>query len=75
MGDVAKAGSLHEFLLGLHKQFGPIASFWWGKMYVISTASGELFEEHRDLRNKPRELPFKGLYLKPVLRSTMRALA
>lgn len=65
LGDVEKAGSLHEFLLGLHKQFGPIASFWWGKMYVISTASGKLFEEHKSLRNKPPKVfdmfkPFLG---------------
>lgn len=56
LSDIAKAGSLHEFLLGLHEQFGPIASFWWGKMYVISTASGKYFEEHKDLHDKPPQL-------------------
>ena len=54
-GDIAKAGSLHQFLLGLHKQFGPIASFWWGKIYVVSIASWDLFEEHQYLHDKPRE--------------------
>lgn len=54
--DIANAGSLHEFLLGLHKKFGPIASFWWGELHVISIASADLFEEHRHLFDKPLEL-------------------
>lgn len=37
--DVKKAGSLHEFLVDLHKKFGPVASFWWGKELAVSLGS------------------------------------
>lgn len=64
MGDISEAGSLHEFLLGLHKQFGPIASFWWGKRYTVSIASAELFEEIEHVFDRPPELfeHFKPLF-------------
>lgn len=55
--DISKAGSLHQFLTGLHKQFGPIASFWWGKMYTVSIASADLFEEVAHVFDRPPE-PF-----------------
>ena len=53
--DISKAGSIFEFLLELHKQFGPIASFWWGKTYTVSICSPELFEEQLELTERPRE--------------------
>ena len=53
--DISKAGSLHEFLTGLHKEFGPIASFWWGKMYTVSIASADLFEEVAHVFDRPRK--------------------
>ena len=56
LGDLAKAGSLHEFLLDLHKQFGPIASFWWGRTYTVSIASADLFKEHHHVFDRPRKL-------------------
>ena len=56
LGDISKAGSLHEFLMDLHKLYGPIASFWWGKMYTISIASAELFEAQEHLFNRHRKL-------------------
>ena len=58
LGDISKAGSLHEFLLGLHKKFGPIASFWWGPTYTVSISSADLFEEQRDIIDRPRESKF-----------------
>ncbi|XP_053373354.1 cytochrome P450 20A1-like [Mercenaria mercenaria] len=56
LGDIAKAGSLHEFLLDLHKQFGPIASFWWGPRYVVSIANADLFKQHHNVFDRPPEL-------------------
>ena len=55
LGDISKAGSLHEFLTDLHKEYGPIASFWWGKMYTISIASADLFEEQQHLFDRHRK--------------------
>ena len=55
LGDIAKAGSLHEFLLDLHKQFGPIASFWWGPTYVVSIANAEMFKQHHNVFDRPRK--------------------
>ena len=52
-GDIAKAGSLHDFLVGLHKQFGPIASFWYGPMYTVSIADAKLFQEHSHVFDRP----------------------
>lgn len=56
LGDIAKAGSLHEFLIDLHHQYGPIASFWWGPRYVVSIASAALFKEHHNVFDRPPEL-------------------
>ena len=53
LGDISKAGSLHEFLMVLHKDFGPIASFWWGKRYTVSIASAELFQEVAHIFDRP----------------------
>ena len=53
--DITSAGSIYHFLMGLHKKFGPIASFWWGKTYTVSIASPELFEEQLDLTERPRK--------------------
>lgn len=53
--DIAKAGSLHEFLVKLHKEFGPIASFWWGTQHATSIASPELFKQHQDLFDRSVE--------------------
>lgn len=55
--EISAAGSLHVFLQGLHKTFGPIASFWWRKMYTVSIASADLFEEQQDIFDRPIE-PF-----------------
>ncbi|KAJ7388020.1 hypothetical protein OS493_040336 [Desmophyllum pertusum] len=31
LGDMGKAGSLHEYLMLLHEKYGTIAGFWWAK--------------------------------------------
>ncbi|XP_071803618.1 cytochrome P450 20A1-like [Asterias amurensis] len=54
--DIGAAGSLHEFLMKLHKTYGSIASFWFGKTYTVSIASPELFKEHIGLFDRPPEL-------------------
>ncbi|XP_076460824.1 cytochrome P450 20A1-like [Babylonia areolata] len=53
--DIGKAGSIHQFLTGLHKEFGPIASFWWAKQQAVSIASPELFKQHRHVFDRPAE--------------------
>lgn len=53
ISDVGKAGSLHEFLVKLHEEYGGIASFWWGKQFTVSIASAELFKEHQQLFDRP----------------------
>ncbi|KAL4227899.1 hypothetical protein ACF0H5_013340 [Mactra antiquata] len=65
LGDLAEQGSLHEFLLYLHKRYGPIASFWWGPQYVVSIANDALFKEHHGVFDRPPYLfemfkPFFG---------------
>ncbi|XP_035826890.1 cytochrome P450 20A1 [Aplysia californica] len=66
LSDIARAGSLHEFLLDLHSQFGDIAGFWWGQTYVVSIASPELFKAHANTFDKPAAL--LGLF-EPLLGS------
>ncbi|XP_035826942.1 cytochrome P450 20A1-like [Aplysia californica] len=56
LSDIARAGSLHEFLLDLHSRFGDIAGFWWGQTYVVSIASPELFKAHANVFDRPAEL-------------------
>ena len=54
LADLGKAGSLHEFLVDLHGQFGDIASFWMGQQLVVSIASPALFKEHMAVFDRPR---------------------
>ncbi|KAL4609036.1 cytochrome P450 20A1 [Arapaima gigas] len=44
--DIVNRGSLHEFLVGLHDRFGPVASFWFGRRPVVSLGSVELLRQH-----------------------------
>uniref|UniRef100_A0A6Q2XHS0 Cytochrome P450, family 20, subfamily A, polypeptide 1 n=1 Tax=Esox lucius TaxID=8010 RepID=A0A6Q2XHS0_ESOLU len=44
--DIANQGSLHEFLARLHGQFGPVASFWFGRRPVVSLGSVEQLRQH-----------------------------
>ncbi|XP_076460827.1 cytochrome P450 20A1-like isoform X1 [Babylonia areolata] len=56
LNDIEKAGSVHQFLMGLHKEFGPIASFWWGKQQAVSIASPELFKQHHHVFDRAVEV-------------------
>lgn len=56
LSDITRAGSLHMFLIDLHKQFGPIASFWMGEQLVVSIASPELFKQQMSVFDRPGQL-------------------
>ena len=56
MGDISSAGSLHDYLVQLHEEFGDIASFWWGKELVISLGSPVLLKETAHMFNRPRKM-------------------
>jgi cytochrome P450 family 20 subfamily A len=51
--DMQDAGSLHEFLINLHEEYGSLVSFWWGTQLVVSLASPEMFEEVKALFDRP----------------------
>ncbi|KAI0223117.1 hypothetical protein LSAT2_025645 [Lamellibrachia satsuma] len=51
--DIQKAGSLHNFLTVLHKNYGDIASFWFGQQLTVSIASPQLFKEHAKIFDRP----------------------
>ena len=48
-----KAGGLHNYVNGLHKTFGPVVSFWWGKQIVVSLSSSAAFKDVQALFNRP----------------------
>ncbi|KAJ8024894.1 Cytochrome P450 20A1 [Holothuria leucospilota] len=54
--DIKAAGSLHEFLVKLHKQYGPIASFWFGPTFTVSVASPDLLQDLKRTFDRPLEL-------------------
>ncbi|XP_052805884.1 cytochrome P450 20A1-like [Mya arenaria] len=58
LGDIARAGSLHEFLMQLHEDYGPVASFWWGPTYTVSICEEDLFKQHTNVFDRPVE-PFR----------------
>lgn len=56
LGELSKHGSLHEYLLFLHKHGQqPISTFHWGKQRVVSVCSAELFKETMKLTYRPSE--------------------
>ncbi|KAG1681729.1 Cytochrome P450 20A1 [Nymphon striatum] len=54
--DMADSGSSHQYLVYLHKTYGPISAFWWGERYVVSIGKPEYFKKVNHLSNRPREL-------------------
>ncbi|XP_068165401.1 cytochrome P450 20A1 [Antennarius striatus] len=44
--DLVNRGSLHEFLVSLHQEFGPVASFWFGGRPVVSLGSVQELQQH-----------------------------
>ena len=61
--DIQKAGSLHEFLMILHKNYGDIASFWFGHQLTVSIASPQLFKEHAKPFDRPRKFLYRAAQL------------
>lgn len=44
--DIVNKGSLHEFLVALHQEFGSVASFWFGRQPVVSLGSVDQLRQH-----------------------------
>lgn len=44
--DIVSKGSLHEFLVGLHDEFGSVASFWFGRRPVVSLGAVAQLQQH-----------------------------
>lgn len=44
--DIVNLGSLHDFLVGLHQDFGPVASFWLGRQPVVSLGALQQLQQH-----------------------------
>lgn len=44
--DIVNRGSLHEFLVSLHQEFGSVASFWFGGQPVVSLGSVHQLRQH-----------------------------
>lgn len=44
--DIVNKGSLHDFLVGLHQEFGPVASYWFGRRPVVSLGALEQLQQH-----------------------------
>lgn len=56
VGDIVQAGGLQNFLISLHKEHGPLASFWIGTKLVVSIGKAELFKTQSHVFDKPAEL-------------------
>lgn len=56
LGDMGKAGSLHQYMMLLHEKYGPIAGFWWGKQHVVSLAAPEYWKEIQPIFDRPGDL-------------------
>lgn len=44
--DIVNRGSLHEFLVSLHQEFGSVASFWFGARPAVSLGSVKQLQQH-----------------------------
>lgn len=44
--DIVNQGSLHDFLVGLHQDFGPVASYWFGRQPVVSLGALKQLQQH-----------------------------
>ncbi|KAG8520984.1 Cytochrome P450 20A1 [Galemys pyrenaicus] len=63
--DIVNSGSLHEFLVNLHKRYGPVVSFWFGRRLVVSLGTVDVLKQHIN-PNKTLD-PFETM-LKSLLR-------
>ncbi|KAH9370501.1 hypothetical protein HPB48_020539 [Haemaphysalis longicornis] len=53
---LSKLEGFQNFLISLHKEHGPIASFWIGTKLVVSIGEAELFKTQSHVFDKPAEL-------------------
>ena len=51
--DVASCGSLHEFLVDQHQEYGDIVHFWLGPQLTVSVATPELFKQSSAVFDRP----------------------
>ncbi|CAI9716098.1 cytochrome P450 20A1-like [Octopus vulgaris] len=66
LADIIRSGSLHEFLINIHKQYGSITSFWMSNYQIISLASPELFKNQKKIVDRSSEV---YLLFEPLLGS------
>lgn len=56
IGELTKAGSLHEYLTLLHDEGRcPVTSFWFGKEHVVSVCSPQAFKDTVKLTDRAGE--------------------
>ena len=55
LGDMQEAGSLYQYIQHLHKTYGRIVSFWWGKTYTVSVACPHLWKDIQSIFDRPRK--------------------
>nr|XP_054767680.1 cytochrome P450 20A1-like [Lytechinus pictus] len=53
LDEIGDAGSLHQFLVNLHAEYGDIASFYFTDQLCVSIKSPELFKEHQAVFDRP----------------------
>jgi len=51
--DMKNAGSLHGYLVEIHKKFGPIVRWWWGEIPIVSIGSYQCLKESMKLFDRP----------------------
>ena len=51
--NISESGSITEFLIDIHKKYGPITSFWLGPTQVVSLSSPELIKQVVHLFDRP----------------------
>jgi len=56
LGDMASAGSLHEYCRDLSKLYGPVFSFFWGTSRVVGIAHPDPMKSLRRVFNRPPSL-------------------
>lgn len=55
LGVAFSSGSLHDFLLELHREGRcPVSSFWWRDQRVVSVCSPRAFKDTEHLYNRPK---------------------
>lgn len=58
-------GSLHDFLEGLHQDFGPVASYWFGRQPVVSLGALQQLQQHINPNHSSESCTFSTVPLVP----------